>query len=154
MITEELAEMGCGQSAQSGEGGDVVRLIENLPDALDGGQQTTLAAGDSEVLCEMEALISNCTTTWTTRNGVCGCLVTGKGNYADKSIFLPAAGNGDRSYLINPGFYGYYWTSALSSANSGYSNAWGLYFDSSNFNWISGFRCEGWSVRPVREFAK
>ena len=103
---------------------------------------------------EMEALISNCTTTWTTRNGVCGCLVTGKGNYADKSIFLPAAGNGDRSYLINPGFYGYYWTSALSSANSGYSNAWGLYFDSSNFNWISGFRCEGWSVRPVREFVK
>ena len=50
MITEELTEMGSGQSAQSGEGGDVVRLIENLPDALDGGQQTTLAAGDSEIL--------------------------------------------------------------------------------------------------------
>ena len=50
MIAEELAKMGSGQSAQSGEGGDVVRLIENLPDALDGGQQTTLADGDSEIL--------------------------------------------------------------------------------------------------------
>ena len=50
MIAEELAKMGNRQSAQSGEGGDVVRLIENFPDALDGGQQTTLAAGDSKVL--------------------------------------------------------------------------------------------------------
>ena len=43
---------------------------------------------------EFSALISNCTTTWITTNGVAGRLVTGKGDYADRSIFLPAAGNG------------------------------------------------------------
>ena len=36
---------------------------------------------------EHSALINNCTTTWTTRNGVYGRLVTGKGAYASKSIF-------------------------------------------------------------------
>ena len=43
---------------------------------------------------EIDALINNCATTWTTRNGVYGRLVTGKGAYASKSIFLPAAGYG------------------------------------------------------------
>ena len=41
---------------------------------------------------EFAALISNCYTTWTTRNGVYGRLVTGRGTYASRSIFLPAAG--------------------------------------------------------------
>ena len=43
---------------------------------------------------ELSALINNCTTTWTTLNGVYGRLVTGKGAYSSKSIFLPAAGSG------------------------------------------------------------
>ena len=39
---------------------------------------------------EFAALLDNCTTEWITTNGVSGRLVTGKGAYADKSIFLPA----------------------------------------------------------------
>ena len=55
---------------------------------------------------EFSALIENCTTTWIATNGVSGRLVTGKGAYADKSIFLPAAGFGAcyeyRSHFDSP----------------------------------------------------
>lgn len=101
---------------------------------------------------EFAALIKNCTTTWTTRNGVTGRLVTGKGAYASKSIFLPAAGYGDASYLDTAGVYGYYWSSTPGSGDSNF--AWGLYFDSSNSYLNYGHRCFGRSVRPLRGFAQ
>ena len=101
---------------------------------------------------EFAALVSNCTTTWTTRNGVYGRLVTGKGAFADKSIFLPAAGYGFGSDLNDPGSYGYYWSS---TPNSGYSYyAWYLYFYSGNFYRYYSSRFYGQSVRPVRGFAE
>lgn len=43
-------------------------------------------------LSEFEDLLANCTVEWTTRSGVNGAKVTGKGEYADNSIFLPAGG--------------------------------------------------------------
>ena len=101
---------------------------------------------------EWGALISNCTTTWTTRNGVYGRLVMGKGAYASKSIFLPAAGYGRDSGLNRPGSYGYYWSSTPSSDNS--NIAWGLFFDSGHFYRRSSYRYSGRSVRPLRGFAK
>ncbi|MDO5320638.1 MAG: hypothetical protein Q4G65_18595 [bacterium] len=102
---------------------------------------------------EFLALINNCTTTWTTRNGVYGWLVTGKGAYASKSIFLPAAGGGLDSRLYGPGSSGGYWSSSLNSGNFG--SAWGLYFfDSGDFLWGINDRCCGQSVRPLRGFAK
>ena len=102
---------------------------------------------------EISALISNCTTTWTTRNGVYGRLVTGKGAYADRSIFLPAAGSGYDSELDDPGSNGGYWSSTPSSGNS--NSAWNLNFDSGNFFCWSGYsRVSGESVRPVRGFAE
>ena len=101
---------------------------------------------------EFSALINNCTTTWTTRNGVYGRLVTGKGTYADRSIFLPAAGYGYDSALYSPGSDGRYWSSTPRSDNSNY--AWFLHFYSSYFN-RSSFNCYyGQSVRPVRGFAE
>jgi len=100
---------------------------------------------------EIQALISNCTTTWMTSNGVSGRLVTGKGAYASKSIFLPAAGDGINSALDRAGSDGYYWSS---TPNSDYSlNAWFLYFYSGNFYRYFNLRYNGQSVRPVREFA-
>ena len=100
---------------------------------------------------EFSALISNCTTTWTTRNGVYGRLVTGKGAYASKSIFLPAAGSGDYSCRYGVGSYGYCWSSTSYSDDS---SAWCLRFDSGDFCRKSR-GCEGGSpVRPVRGFAK
>ena len=102
---------------------------------------------------EFSALIFNCTTTWITTNGVYGRLVTGKGAYANRSIFLPAAGDGDASYLSNPGSYGSYWSSTPRSGLSDY--AWRLYFDSSNFGRsYYYYRYYGRSVRPVRGFAE
>ena len=86
--------------------------------------------------------------TWIITNGVFGRLVTGKGAYANRSIFLPAAGYGNGSRLSGPGLYGTYW---FSTSNSDYSNdAWYLFFDSSYFGRLNYFRYSGQSVRPVR----
>lgn len=100
---------------------------------------------------EWGELINNCTTTWTTRNGVKGRLVTGKDAYASKSIFFPAAGYGDTSNFDGFGSYGDYWSS-MSSDNV--NNACGLNFDSGNFYRYDGRRCLGRSVRPVQGFSK
>ena len=100
---------------------------------------------------EFSALVNNCTATWITRNGVSGLLVTGKGTYSSKSIFLPAAGSGDDSYLDYRGSLGYYWSSTPDSGSSG--NAWYLYFNSGNFGKGNYYRGFGRSVRPVRGFA-
>ena len=80
---------------------------------------------------EMSALVSNCTTKWITTNGVSGRLVTGKGAYEDRSIFLPAAGYGYVSYLYYAGSYGGYWSSTPYSDDS--RSAWSLDFASGYF---------------------
>ena len=103
---------------------------------------------------ELSALINNCDTEWTSRNGVSGRLVKGRGAYASKSIFLPAAGYGYFSYLSSLGSSGYYWSSTPHSNYSG--RAWYLHFDSGYFgrNDYDYGRDDGLSVRPVRGFAK
>ena len=102
---------------------------------------------------EIDELISNCTTEWTTRNGVYGRLISGKGAYVSKSIFLPAAGYGYGSALYGLGSDGDYWSSAPSSGNS--RNAWYLDFYSGNFRRDgSGLRYFGQPVRSLRGFAK
>ena len=99
---------------------------------------------------EFSALINNCTTTRITTNGVSGRLVTGKGAYADRSIFLPTAGYGSDSTLGSPNSQGYYWSSTPDPNDSHY--AWHLYFNSDNFRqYIFYGRQYGLSVRPVRD---
>jgi hypothetical protein len=100
---------------------------------------------------EFSALISNCTTTWITTNGVSGRLVIGKGAYANKSIFLPAAGYGHDSSLDHAGSCGYYWSSTPYSDDS--DNAWYLYF-SDYFRRYYNYRYYGRCVRPVRSAAE
>ena len=102
---------------------------------------------------EFSALVSNCTTTWITTNGVYGRLVTGKGAYATKSIFLPAAGYGLESGLYVPGSdgWGFFWSSGPDSFSP--YDAWYLHFNSSDFSLFIGssiYRYCGQSVRPVR----
>ena len=101
---------------------------------------------------EFSALINKCTTTWITTNGVNGRLVTGKGDYVNRSIFLPAAGCGAGSYFNFPGFNGVYWSSSPDSGNS--DIAWGIDLYSSNFRRYDDARFYGRSVRPVRGFAQ
>ena len=100
---------------------------------------------------EFSALLSNCTTMWITTNGVNGRLVTGKGAYADRSIFLPAAGYGYDSCFDEPGSFGYYWSSTPISDIP--DRAWSLNFDSGGIYSYFYDRCYGRAVRPVREFA-
>ncbi len=101
---------------------------------------------------EFSALINNCDTEWTSRNGVSGRLVKGRGAYASKSIFLPAAGRGYDSSLGYLGSYGNYWSSTPDSDDS--YGAWGLYFYSGYFYKLDySRRYYGQSVRPVRGFA-
>lgn len=101
---------------------------------------------------EFSALINNCDTEWTSRNGVSGRLVKGRGAYASKSIFLPAAGYGNSYDLYGDGSFGYYWSSTPNSDSPNF--AWGLYFDAYGFIRNSDRRYIGYPVRPVRGFAK
>ncbi len=90
---------------------------------------------------------NNCTWTWTTQNGVNGYKVTSKKN--GNSIFLPAAGSLDSSYLDDAGGYGFYWSS---SHNTDYGNdAYYLLFDSGDVDWDYYDRYPGRSVRAVCE---
>ena len=97
---------------------------------------------------EFAALLDNCTTAWITTNGVNGRLVTGKGAYADKSIFLPAAGYGYDSILDELGSFGYYLSSTPTSDIP--ERAWSLNFLSDGSYRYYYDRCFGRSVRPVR----
>ena len=83
--------------------------------------------------------------------------MTGKDAYADRSIFLPAAGYGIVTDLNGVGSYGYYWSSTYfytGGATPSASNAKNLYFVSDAFIRQDSIRYNGQSVRPVRGFAE
>lgn len=106
---------------------------------------------------EFDALISNCDTEWVERNGTWGRLVTGKGVYSSKSIFLPAAGEGCDYDINSFGSFGSYWASTSKPCDpSLMTDSWGLGFDSAAFkqDQYRFLRYFGRSVRPVRDLAK
>ena len=93
---------------------------------------------------EWTELLEQCTWTWTTQNGVKGCLVTSKTN--SNSIFLPVAGfRNDVNHYS--GSSGYYWSSSLDTGVPWYS--WLVYFDSFGWGRSQSERNYGQSVRPV-----
>ncbi len=99
---------------------------------------------------EFTELYNNCTTTWTTVNGVYGRLFTSNNN--GNTLFLPAAGYRNEASLSNAGSRGYYWSSSLYSDFP--YGAWSLYFYSSGvFPGSSYYRCYGRSVRAVTAFS-
>ena len=99
---------------------------------------------------EMKALCDNTTSTWTdnyNNTGIKGYIFTGKGDYANSSLFLPAAGYFFGTSCKNGGSYGYFWSSTL------YSSTYGcyLYFRSGTVypqNYY--YHYFGFSVRAVR----
>ena len=99
---------------------------------------------------ELDALISKCDWTWTTRNGVNGYFVKGKGAYASASIFLPCGGGGQGPSLNHAGLGGYYCSSIPSSDDSDY--AWNLFFISSYLDTGYNSRYNGQPVRPLQGF--
>ena len=91
-------------------------------------------------------LLNNCTSKWTTFNGINGRLYTR--SYGN-SIFLPAAGYRWDGYAGDIGSFGYYWSSTQSPDNS--HGAYYLFFSSGGSYWLSYDRGSGQSVRPVTE---
>ncbi len=94
---------------------------------------------------EVQELAENCETTWVTRGGMNGKLVTSK--ITGGSIFLPAAGyRGSELYEL--GESGRYWTG---TSEGGKPDAEFLFFYSEHFNWHRDHRYYGLTVRPVTE---
>ena len=98
---------------------------------------------------ELDDLRNRCRWTWTTRNGINGYSVRGRGKYAPYSIFLPAAGYGKGSTLIDKDSHGRYW----SSVPYEYSNnkSWFLHFSSGGPEVDNDYRHYGLPIRPVKE---
>jgi len=94
---------------------------------------------------------NKCDWTWTTRNGVNGYVVRGRGAYASNSIFLPCAGFGDGTLLNLSGSFGYFWSSV---PYSDYDDSGDLAFISGDHYMGYGNRYYGLSVRPVQGFTK
>ena len=98
---------------------------------------------------EWKELRTKCTWTWTTNyNGTGGkgeIVTASNGN----SIFLPAAGKRDDTYLSRDGSSGYYRSSSLDKYSPSY--AWFVYFNSGDVSKGDTDRYYGFSVRPVSE---
>ncbi len=97
---------------------------------------------------QIQELKNNCTTEWTTVNGVNGRLFTSNINGA--SLFLPAAGCRWYSELYDAGSSGGFWARSLVSSYP--NDAYYLYFYSGNVGWNYDWysRFVGQSVRAVR----
>ena len=101
---------------------------------------------------EQKELITKCTWTWTTQDGVNGYQVDGPNGNA---IFLPAAGLRSGSALGSAGSRGFYLSNSHSS-HSSYSTSrndvvFRIYFYSNGQHSMDTYlRCLGFSVRPVR----
>ena len=93
---------------------------------------------------ELEELNSYCSATWTTQNGVHGCLFVGpNGN----SVFLPAAGHRYSNSLYFVDSRGDYWSSSLYTDNP--NGVWKLSVFSDGYNINDDGRDNGFAVRPV-----
>lgn len=93
---------------------------------------------------EFQELVDNCTSVWTTLNGVFGRLFTS--NVNGSTLFFPAAGYYGGTSLVRRGEVGLLWSSTYDSD----TRAHGLNFDSSGVypEYVS-FRRLGFSVRAV-----
>ncbi len=92
----------------------------------------------------------NCTWTWTTVSGVNGYKVTSKKTgYTNRSIFLPASGRFSHSMLYSHNIKGRYRSSSLMNSDSDFTHI--LYFWDENTQFLTEYRTDGETVRPVAE---
>lgn len=99
-------------------------------------------------LTQIQELLSNCSSTWTTQNGVNGRKFIGPNG---STIFFPAAGSRSFDELINSGNAGYYWSSTLNVDLVFPQLAHGLLISNSiPRSFDNEFRGNGQTVRPVR----
>lgn len=121
-------------------------------DALTGDDDTATNLWGSNwrmpTKAEFDALLANCDVVWTDNykeSGVKGVIVTGKGDYASNSVFLPAA-----DFCVNGvpsgNDRGDYWSS---TPNGNTAHAYYLQFDSGSQFTNYRYRYRGSSVRAV-----
>lgn len=91
---------------------------------------------------QLELLRDNCSSEFTTLNGMNGRKITGSNG---GSIFLPAAGYGWDNVTYGVGSFGSYWSSTYLYSSSAYC----LYFDNGGFYKNSYTSGCGRSIRPV-----
>ena len=96
---------------------------------------------------ELSALHDNCDATWITTNEVPGILFTGRGDYAGRSIFLPAAGYGIERHLCYPDSRACVWSSTPGASD----RAWIFQFYSGGWAHVDEYRNKVIPVRPVRD---
>ena len=80
------------------------------------------------------------------KDGVDGYLVSGKGAYANNSIFLPCAGYAYENYIANAGGNGGHWSSVPSSGNN---NSMSIYFNTQEHGTSNYTRYYGRPIRAV-----
>ena len=98
---------------------------------------------------EFEELRSNCTWTWTQKNGVNGYRVTSNvSGYTGNSIFLPANGMFSGASLSDSGSIGNYWSSSASEENTYHARS--PYFSNSYVKSGNCYRYFGLGIRPVQ----
>ena len=96
-------------------------------------------------LAQCQELLNNCSSEWTTLNGVNGSKFVGP---SGGTIFLPAAGY-RWGGILGAGDWGFLWSSTLYESYPDY--AYGLRFGSGDADWGPDYyRLFGLSVRPVR----
>ena len=104
---------------------------------------------------ETQALCKKITTTWTDNykgSGIAGCILTGKGKYADRSMFLPATGIFSGLSHSHATQMGYYWSSTLHNGSSG--KYLGLVVGGSISPYSYNYRYFGLPVRAVFTYEK
>lgn len=94
---------------------------------------------------EIQELVNNCTSVWTTLKGVAGRLFTS--NVNGNTLFFPAAGVYNGTSLEYSNTVGYYWSSTFYSATNGIGLSFGASVVSPAYN--SRGRRYGFSVRAV-----
>ncbi len=112
----------------------------STPEAY-GGYYTFGQVSSAPTIEQIKELLNNCSSVWTTQNGVNGRKFTGPNG---GTIFLPAAGSRWSGGRV--GSDGLCWSSSPLDEYLAY----GLYFDSSGARRGFGDRGNGLSVRPVR----
>ncbi len=131
-----------------------IDTTDNLTAAHDAATKQLGAPWRMPTQEEFAELCDKCTTKWTTHNGVKGRFFVGKGDYAARSIFLPAAGVvfcGSSGGLYDRGWWGSYWSSTCRLTEEVYS--WCLSFTVNSYDAdLYNTRSTGMPVRPVREF--
>lgn len=121
-------------------------ITTNLSLSQDAARANLGAPWRMPTAAEFQELYNNCTSEWTTINGVNGRLFTS--NVNGKTLFFPAAGYFYGKSLYNRGSFGYYWSSSYYSA--AYARL--LDFDSASVNpQYSYYRRSGYSVRAVAD---